>query len=318
MQNKFLAFLSLLLVIVLSACATTNPGASGTSGGNLTRWVEDEGAVYISEQLATDPRFTGARIQLVHMDDDQITADVDQLSSEVRRQLQDTVLRTRGVNLMTRPTVLPWRAQRTLAEVDCGIIDPITHVVGIDMRNTLSGDYRLSIKAVDMSTNQLVSGFEKSWAGNLNSAQQAALQQDEMDITLRGLRPLPFDLEQPDLTASYLAQNLSCLLRQGTSSRMRIYIEPLEYGTHPFFETVNTLMGRYMNQYREVDLVSDISQANAVVNSETVKLTTDLWQTWVGVAFTEDGLQVSGADTPAYVSLDPTSGHDDKPILYTN
>lgn len=318
MQIKRQAFLSLVFISALSACATTNPGASGTSGGNLARWVESEGAVYISEQLTTDPRFTGARIQLVQMDDDQITADVDQLSSEVRRQLQDTVLRSKGVNLSTRPAVLPWRAQRTLAEVECGIIDPITHVIGIDMRNTLSGDYRLSIKAVDMSTNQLVSGFEKSWSGSLNSAQQAALQQNEMDITLRGLRPLPFDLEQPDLTASYLAQNLSCLLRQGASSRMRLYIEPLPYGTHPFFEKVNALIGRYMNQYREVDLVSDKTQANAVVNAETVKLTTDLWQMWVGVTFTENSLRVSGADTPAYILLDPTSGHDDKPVLFTN
>lgn len=318
MQSKLQALLSIIVVGTLSACATTNPGSSGTSGGELSQWVENEGAVYISEQLTTDPRFTGARIQLVQMDDDQITADVDQLSSEIRRQLQDTVLRSKGVNLMTRPAVLPWRAQRTLAEVDCGIIDPLTHVVGIDMRNTLSGDYRLSIKAVDLSTSQLVSGFEKSWAGNLNSAQEAALQQDEMDITLRGLRPLPFGLEQPDLTASYLAQNLSCLLRQGALSRMRIYIEPLEYGTHPYFEKVNALMGRYMNQYREVDLVSDISQANAIVNSETVKLTTDLWQMWIGVAFTENGLQVSGVDTPAYIKLDPASGHDDKPVLYTN
>jgi len=163
-----------------------------------------------------------------------------------------------------------------------------------------------------MSTNNWVSGFEKSWAGELNSLQKAAIDEPVMDVSLRGLRPLPFEWDQPDLTASYLAQNLSCLLRQGSSGGLKVFIEPLPFGTFDYFEKVNTLISRYMNQYQEVAVVNDRAQANAVVNSEAVNLTNDLWQVWIGVAFTDSGQRASGADTPAYVRLDPTSQYGGK------
>lgn len=296
----------------LSACASTGSPGPGVASGNLNRWIETDGAAYIATQLSTDPRFAESRVQLVQMDGDQIEADVNRLSDELRRQLVSAVLREKNVDLIVRPTVLPWRSQRSLAEVDCRILNPVTHIVGVDIRSNLVGGYQLSLRSMDMRTNNWVSGFEKSWAGELNNLQQAALNEPVIDVSLRGLRPLPFEWDQPDLTASYLSQNLSCLLRQGTSGRLKVFIEPLPFGTFDYFEKVKTLISRYMNQYQEVDVVNSKNQANAVVNSEVVNLTNDLWQMWIGVAFTDSGLQASGADTPAYIKLDPTSQYGGK------
>ncbi len=303
---------ALALAVGLSACASSGSSSPGVDGGNLSRWIETDGAAYIAEQLSTDPRFADSRVQLVQLDGDQITADVNRLSDELRRQLISAVLREKNVSLTVRPTVVPWRTQRSLAQVDCRILNPVTHIVGLDIRSNLTGGYQLSIRSRDMRDNNWTSGFEKSWAGELNNLQQAALNEPVMDISLRGLRSLPFEWDQPDLTASYLAQNLSCLLRQGPSNRLKVFIEPLPFGTFDYFGKVTTLISRYMNQYQEVDVVSDRAQANAVVNSEVVNLASDLWQMWVGVAFTDSGLQVSGADTPAYVKLDPTSQYGGK------
>lgn len=295
----------LAVVCTLSACSTVGPVSQQSS--SLERWIDTEGVRYITEQLSADPRFKGAKVQLVHMDGELISPEVDQLSDSLRRQVFDAALGVKGIELAVRPEVRPWQAQRTLASVDCGVLKPATHVIGLDLRESLSGDTRLSIKARDLRDNSWVSGFGTAWSGRLNARQQDARRTRATDLSLRGLRELPFAAGQADLTASYLAHNLSCLLQQGASERLRVYIEPVPYGTPDYFNTVSTLMGRYVNQYREVDVVNDPARANALVNSDAVQLNDALWQVWVGVAFSDSGQQVSGIDTPAYVNIDPTA-----------
>lgn len=300
------------LLSTLGACVTGTTSASGSS--DLEQWVEQEGAAYVIDQLQNDPRFAGASVQLVHLDGGVITPDVSILSDDVRRQLFSAVLRVQGIDLAVRPSVRPWQAQRTLASIDCGLLKPVTHVVGLDLRATASGNQRLSLRALDMRDNAWVSGFEKTWTGRLTSTQVAALRAPATDLSLRGLRQLPFDGLQADLTASYLARNLSCLLQQGAPERLKLYFAPVR-GAPDYFTSVGRLLSRYMNQYREVEVVSDPSAANAVVNSDVVQLGGELWQVWMGVAFTDAGSQVSGADTPAYVSLDSTAAFGSGKII---
>lgn len=292
------------VVISLGACSST--GSINSGGGNVSRWVESAGADYIIDGLKNDPRFADSYVQLVHLDGDLITPEVSALGDELRRQLFTVVLRERGVNLVVRPAVQPWRAQRSLAEVDCGFLRPVTHIIGMDIQSG-SGGEKLSLKSLDLRSNQWLSGFETSWAGSFDSNQQVSASISAKDVSLRGLRQFPFSNDESDLAASYLAQNLSCLLRQGAPERLKLHVATNAYGTPAYFNTVNTLVGRYMNQYREVDVIDSPEGANAVVKTDAVQIDNNLWQVWIGVAFVESGQRVSGAETPAYASLDQTS-----------
>lgn len=292
------------LMMSLGACSNTGPVNSG--GGNVSSWVESAGADYIIDGLKNDPRFADSYVQLVHLDGDQITPEVSALGDELRRQLFTVVLRERGVNLVVRPAVQPWRAQRSLAEVDCGFLKPVTHIIGMDIQSGSSGE-RLSLKSLDLRSNQWLSGFETSWVGTFDSNQQVSAGVSANDVSLRGLRQFPFSNDESDLVASYLAQNLSCLLRQGAPERLQLHVASNPYGTPAYFNTVNTLVGRYMNQYREVDVIDSPEGANAVVKTDAVQIGNNLWQVWIGVAFAESGQRVTGAQTPAYALLDQTS-----------
>lgn len=292
-----------LMSLLLSACAAT-PNNPGSSDKPLHAWVDTDLAPYIAEELANNPRFSGASVQLVKFEDQDVAPVIDELVDDIRASLFSALVRRQGVDLAWRPTVQPWQHHRSLAEMDCRVSRRATHYVGIDFRNSATGRQRVDLRALDIESNQWVSGFGLSWSGSLTAGEVLASQSRNPDRFLRGLRPLPFTGDQADLATSYLSHNLSCLLREGAPERLTVYIQDPGADAPRFFHTLTALVGRYMNQFREVEVVGSAAAAQAVVDAEMVPITDGLWQVWMGVTYTDSERRVAGADTPAYVRLD--------------
>ena len=94
-----------------------------------------------------------------------------------------------------------------------------------EITRTTTAQFRVSVRALDVQAGEWVSGFSRNWSGSLTSAELRALQERRTDESLRGLRVLPFSTGQTDLAAAYLANNLSCLLRQQDVEDLTIRVE---------------------------------------------------------------------------------------------
>lgn len=293
-----------LAALVLGGCASGPRPAM--FGAGFDAWVDDELGPYVAEQLATDPRLKRGPVLLVGFDGDDVTPAIDRLTEDVRGRLFDRLVATPGVDLAWRPAGRPWQHHRTLAAVECGLREQPTIYVGLDVRETASGDFRAAVRALDLQDGSWVSGFGITWQGYLDADQLSALTDTSADPYLRGLRPLPFDADQRDLAASYLAHNLSCLLAQSDRGRLRVHVARPGHGAPDSYRGIVTLVKRYVNQFQEVDVVETPRTADALVDSELVQIDGDLWQAWLGVRLISNGGQrVSGADTPAYLRLPP-------------
>lgn len=292
----------------LAGCVSSPSRMTDLFHGGFDTWVDAELGPYLAQQLAGNPRLKQGPVLLVKLDAADIEPRIDHLTDDARRRLFDRLIETPGVNLAWRPAARPWQHHRRLAELDCGINDQPAVYVGLDIHPAANGEYRAAVRALDLRENSWVSGFGSTWSGRLTEAQVAALSTAQPDSYLRGLRPLPFEADQPDLAASYLAHNLSCLLAQTAAERLRVYVAEPDNKAANDFRGIVSLVRRYINQFQEVEVVGDAAKADALVDSELVQIDGDLWQAWLGLRLQGGAQQrVSGADTPAYLRLTQTS-----------
>ena len=256
------------LLITLSAllavgCAQQPTRLSGDNDSSLQRWLDTELAPYLAEQLSQHPRFKGEPAILVRLDGPDIQPDIDGLTRNIRDQLMDSLLTDAGVRLPWQPQQQQAQHHRRLDQVQCGRIRDANYYIGIEITRTASAQYRASVRALDVRASEWVSGFGKHWSGSLTSSELRALQERRTDESLRGLRVLPFSSGHPDLAATYLANNLSCLLRQQDEEDLVIYVEKLK-SDQPRLRTLLSLIGNNLSRYREVR-VTDVKKRSELL-----------------------------------------------------
>ena len=294
------------LTLLLTACTTT-PVSNGSSA-NLDTWITQELTPYLLQELGHHPKFKGSPLVLVKMNDADVEPDIDALTEDIRDRLFNRLLSEPGINMVWQPTTLPWRHHRKLSELHCNDFSRTQHYIGIDIKSYRKGEARISVRALNMKDSSWVSGFSKSWTGVLTSEQQQALGERHSDEYLRGLRPLPFNSQQADLAAAYLAHNLSCLLQARGIADVVIYHQ-LTRQKHGFFQTTQSLISNYLNQFQEVRVTENRNDANVMINTEVHPINDDLFQLWAVTRFKQSGEHISGSDTAVYVSL----GRNPKP-----
>jgi hypothetical protein len=164
--------------------------------------------------------------------------------------------------------------------VQCGRIRDASYFIGIEIVRTATAQFRVSVRALDVRAGEWVSGFSQHWSGDLTASELRALQVRRTDESLRGLRVLPFSAGQPDLAATYLANNLSCLLRQQDVEDLNIKVETLA-SDQPQLRTLLQLIGNNLSRYREVQVTDAGRQANYVLRGETHMIQPGLYQVLV-------------------------------------
>ncbi|MGD2074445.1 MAG: hypothetical protein PVI91_07625 [Gammaproteobacteria bacterium] len=306
-MSGVLSLLVSLGALLSVGCAQQPPRPAEGDASSLQHWLDTELAPYLAEQLAEHPRFKGESLILVSLDGPDIQPEIDGLTRRLRDQLMDDLLAEAGVRL-------PWQAQQRQAEhhrrldrVSCQRIRDADYYVGIEISRSATARYRVSVRALDVRAGEWVSGFGQSWSGTLTPGELRALQERRSDESLRGLRVLPFSAEEPDLAASYLANNLSCLLRQGEEEDLVIYVESLQ-SDEPGLSTLLDLIGNNLSRYREVRVTDVRKEAGFLLYGEVHEVQAGLYQVWVVLRPRNSGEHLAGMDTATYVRVSSTAG----------
>jgi hypothetical protein len=294
----------LLSILLLAGCAQQPPRPVGNGSGSLQQWLEQELAPYLAEELSSHPRFAGEPVLLVRLDGPDIQPDIDGLTRSLRDQLMDRLLMEARVRLPWQPQQPPSRHHRRLEQANCSRIRDASYFIGIEITRTASAEHRVAVRALDVRAGEWVPGFGRSWSGNLTSTEYRALQERRTDESLRGLRVLPFKAGHPDLAADYLANNLSCLLRQQDEEDLVIYVESLD-SDQPRLRTLLNLVGNNLSRYREVRVTDDKAEANFLLRGEAYEVQAGLYQIWVVLNPSHSGRHLAGMDTATYLRLQP-------------
>ena len=293
---------ALLLLVV--GCSHNPLRLEDNAGSSLQHWVDTDLAPYVSQQLGQHPRFKGEPVIVVRLDGDDIQPDIDGLTRSIRDQLMGSLLQTPGVNLPWQPQQQQAQHHRRLDQLQCGRSRDASYYIGIEIARTATAQFRVSVRALDVQAGEWVGGFSQHWSGILTANELRALQQRRTDESLRGLRVLPFSAGQPDLAATYLANNLSCLLRQQDVEDLKIKVDTLA-SEQPQLRTLLQLIGNNLSRYREVQVTDTKQQANFVLRGETHKVHPGLYQVWVILNPRDSGDHLAGMDTATWVRIPP-------------
>ena len=300
----------LLGASLLVACAAPGGGLS-KAGSGLETWLEKDVYPHLRYQLLDHPRLKGQPFIVVAMDGDDTLAEIDALRAWVRDEMRAEFMQTPGVKMVWRPAVEPWRHPRSLAGLRCTAAagGEINVQIGIDAGiDALSGDLKVSIVAFDLKELSPVTGFSPPrYRGRLSERERELLKISKTDEYLRGLRPLPFAGNQGDLLASYLAQNLSCLLARLPQGGLRLYAPPPEGAIPRVFANTFNAIDNDLGQFREVTITDNPRDADVHLQSEItlVDRQQGLYQVWINVR-QPDGSRLGGSQTNAYVRLSGT------------
>jgi hypothetical protein len=295
------ALLGLLLVAGCSQHVVRTPHGESSS---LHQWVDGELAPWVAQQLGQHPRFRGEPVIIVRFDGDDIQPDIDGLTRRIRNQLMDSMLNTPGVNVPWQPQQPAQQHHRRLDQVRCGRLRDASYYIGIEITRTTTAQFRVSVRALDVQAGEWVSGFSQNWSGSLTAAELRALQERRTDESLRGLRVLPFSTGQTDLAAAYLANNLSCLLRQQDVEDLKIWVESPGSAAKPLRSLLD-LVGNNLSRYREVQVTDSVRQANFILRGEMHRIRPDLHQVWVVLQPKGSGMHLAGMDTATWLRVQP-------------
>ena len=300
------AFALILAALLIPGCVSQPIRSVLNQDSSLQNWLDTDLAPYLAEQLGQHPRFKGEPVILVQLDGPDIQPDIDGLTRTLRDQLMDRLLTEPGIVLPWQPNRQPAQHHRRLDRVRCGRIRDASHYIGIEITRSADSEHRVSVRALDVQAGEWVSGFGKHWKGRLTASEEQALQERRRDESLRGLRILPFSGTHPDLAATYLANNLSCLLRQQDEDHLVLYVEPLK-SNQPRLRTLLSLIGNNLSRYREVRVTDRKKEANFLLRGEAYEIHSGLYQVWVVLQAEHSGEHLSGMDTSTWIAVQPSS-----------
>jgi hypothetical protein len=308
LRSVLLALLSLLLAGCVSQPQWVE---TAKADSELQPWLEKELIPYLTQQLASQPRFKGEPVVLVKIDGANIQPRIDRLTRSIRAQLRDALLDTPGVTLPWEPRVKRPQHHRRAARLDCRSLSQAELFIGLEFGTTASGLQRLSVRAFDIGSRTWVSGFGRSWQGRLTAREQAALYRLEVDEALRGLRVLPFGAGQRDLAAEYLANNLSCLLRQ-QETLPPVFIDAPKGRESRQLADLLHLTGNQLARFGELRITEQRAEAGVLLRAEQFRLGGGVSQVWIRLLPTTTGSSFAGLDTATYLSSDATSAQRTK------
>ncbi|CCK80700.1 hypothetical protein [Desulfobacula toluolica] len=302
--------IALMTFIMLSGIGCT----SLTTGNNsmdrmqssipLFTWVDRELAPYIAQKMGKHPKFKGEPFFIVAMKGDNIKSEIDDLTLQIRTRVLEVLKSSPGVEIVWRPSAKPWEHHRTLRDVNCSDMRKISYYIGLDIGMTpVNQQLTVKVGALNPGEEKWEENFFVSWKGKPSEKELDAMKRKKTDQYLTGLRPQPFREDQPDLFASYLARNLSCLLKERTIDQVVIYPESGTNHDIAFFSTAIPLVYNYLDKFNEIRITQDPEYANIIIKTQVHQISDTLYQFWVSAKDKEGIDTMRGTSTEAYVSI---------------
>ncbi|MDX1507361.1 MAG: hypothetical protein R3358_03700, partial [Woeseiaceae bacterium] len=288
MRNVSLVFCALLL---------SSQAFAASSERNLDRWFDNELIPHVREELQTHPRFRGETVMFVVLDDNAPATQTNALALSLRDRLLDAAVDIPGVTI-------GWRQGRSDAHfgtesVDC-TRDDVHYYIGIEVAQQIDNSYTVSVRALDLAERSWVTGFNKSWSGQISMLQRQALRDRRSDATFLGAREVPFSAAQNDLLAKHLAHELSCALMRQTHGD---YVLPNAHPDADGFESTLELVSNNIAANAAIELTSDAQTANARILGKAHHVDGSLFQYWLTITPLDSASGLTTLSASAYVLL---------------
>jgi hypothetical protein len=307
-MNKYVLSTVLCSFLLLGCESTGNNSPAVAEQPPLNVWINQELTDYLTQTLGSTPKFKDQPMLIVSMKQEQISADINNLTADIRSQLMDNLLASNDITLVRRQLDYQNTPQRSLTQLSCDKDQNIKYFLGVEVdKSSVSGKYSIRVRATDASNpDEWVRGISKKWTGLLSASQISALKQEVKDPYLQGLRSRPFGNGESDLLAQYLSYNMSCLLADALAGDIVLYTKPIE-NVDPNIATAVNLVDNYLSRFNEVSQTTKIENANAIMSYEFLSIDKrkNLSLLNLAINFVESGDRVPGVDTQAYVNIQP-------------
>ena len=197
-------------VSIVAILASTESLAASYQA-DLQAWISRDLTPYVTQQLASLPRFKNEPVRFVVLADENPQSASSELALNIRDRLRDAVAKEPGLRIVwQRDVSVPSES----GSIDC-TKDQAAYYIGVEVVEDRGGLINVDVRALDIEDQSWVAGFSRSWSGYPDNVQRRQLKQVATDRSFRGERGAPFDESQFDLLAAHLAHELGCaLLRQ--------------------------------------------------------------------------------------------------------
>lgn len=274
--------------------------------GSLQHWIGNELLPYLTKTLAQHPKFIAEPVLLVAMHNEQISSQIDNLTADIRELLMDGLIDYPNIHVVRRQLDHQNRHQRSLTNVSCDIDADVRYFIGLEInRSAVTGAYTFRVRATAADNpDAWVTGFNQTWHGHLTPQQQRAATSTRRDSFLKGLRTMPFQHNESDRLAQYLAHNLSCILAQSGDTQHTIFVDTSAFSGQ--YAALVNMTANYISRFKEIRLTADPRNANAklVFDLFTIDPQSNLKMLNVSVAY-NNGNKAQGADTQVYLNFSP-------------
>lgn len=278
----------------------------------LYLWLERDIFPEIAERLRTDSFVKGRPFIIVSANGGTLARSlndhIDALTNEVRSRLVSYLLQYPDIRLVKRyPVSLP-NPPYQLAEKRCGyLVEPeLLLTLGIKLLDRSHTDLAaVNIRAVDLKNESWVNGFSIHGTVDLTPQQREDLAVIEREVNLKGLKYMPFGENEQDEMAFYLADSLTCRLKEASGGRdLSVFIDASNT-TMAGHGTV-WLMKKQLLLLNEIQITKQRHDADWILVPEAKNISphTGLAQLWVEAYERQGKLWIRGVAAYAYFLSD--------------
>ena len=297
-----LAMLTIVCFFNTTAFASNMTKKATLAEQQLERWVDEQLAPEVVKRLKKATSFANKPLLLVVTKNDKIQPRIDRFHAFVKQRLSERLAYHR-FNIVTPSQNLIPGHHRQFNSPNCEPHNGVRAYLELELKPLRGRKIKAKFKFKDAYDQQTVS-LPYEYASELKLWRYKAKdwQQMSVDEGLRGLRHLPFNFDQADLLAKYLADNLSCLMRFQLGSSLKIAVQG-DSMTHPL-DTVVKNLSAYLAENNEVTMYSNIEQANFVITVDELSIDQykGLFQVRAIVEDLRTGELLGGAATSSYMS----------------
>ena len=233
----------------------------------LDQWLHEIAIPSIIENLKQNSYMKNRPFIIVKADGDNVDYMIDDLTKENRNTITSSLLGENGIQLVRRQPVRQIYQPYEVAELPCDNSREFKMLITIDIKQSRGNTALINIRAIDVETSNWISGFSLHTTLVLTDAHRNSLSKLNPDEHLRGLEFLPFKWSQRDVLSSYLAQNLSCLLRNEADSGIKVYVN--EQSLSKPFTVLLELLKHDLSLCHEIKIIDNHEDAELIIEAKT-------------------------------------------------
>jgi len=287
------------LLVIAIIIAQGIPATAQSREKSLDRWLERDLVPFVQQQLVVHPRFKNETVMFVVLKDNVPAAASNALALSLRDRLLDAAVDTKGVSI-------GWQQGRgnnggALRSDDCEN-DAVHYYIGIELTQNLDASYSVSIRALDLEDRNWVTGFGRSWRGELTTSERQAMRQARIDQTFLGERDVPFNVSQTDLLAAQLAHRLSCRLLQGREDEYVVATSAVPVDGDELSGAVQ-LISNNLASREALQLTNSADQVTAELQGKAHPIDGNLYQYWVTLTPRDPNGDLDALSSSAYIEL---------------